>query len=99
MVIWISIDGMRHDYVDHYHLSFLSRVMHPGAYTRQLVPVFPSLTFPSHASEITGADVQTHGITSNTFYSPRATRRCSRLPTMPACAAATSLSMRRTCWM
>src|SRR4051812_2968138 len=58
VVVWISIDGMRHDYVDRYQLPTLGRLMREGAYSRQLVPVFPSLTFPSHASEITGVSVR-----------------------------------------
>ena len=97
-----SIDGTRHDYVDHYHLSFflLRGSCRLGAYTRQLVPVFPSPTFPSHASEITGAvDVQTHGITSNTFYASRATWRLHKLASSAACCSAESLWVSRTCWM
>src|SRR5262245_22026193 len=68
VVIWISIDGMRHDYVDRYSLPFFLRRMADGAYTRQLAPTFPSLTFPVHTSQITGVNVDRHGITSNTFY-------------------------------
>jgi predicted AlkP superfamily pyrophosphatase or phosphodiesterase len=42
--------------------------MKHGAYTKQLVPVFPSLTFPSHVSESTGVLPGMHGIVSNKYY-------------------------------
>jgi hypothetical protein len=41
--------------------------MEHGQYSRELVPVFPSLTFPSHVSEVTGVLPGVHGIVSNKF--------------------------------
>src|SRR5688572_27629136 len=54
VVLWISVDGFRGDYVDRGETPYLQSLMKHGAYTKQLVPVFPSLTFPSHVSEATG---------------------------------------------
>jgi hypothetical protein len=68
VVVWVSVDGMRGDYADRYETPFLRRLMREGAYTKQLVPVFPSLTFPSHVSEVTGVPVGRHGIPGNAFY-------------------------------
>ncbi|MBC8107918.1 MAG: alkaline phosphatase family protein [Anaerolineae bacterium] len=73
VVIWLSLDGMRGDYVDRDRgrLPTLSRLMRDGAFTRELVPVFPSITFPSHTSQATGVAVSEHGVTGNTFYDSR----------------------------
>lgn len=68
VVLWISIDGCRGDYVDRGQSPFLKSLMEHGKYTQQLVPIFPSLTFPSHTSEATGVPAGTHGIVSNKFY-------------------------------
>jgi len=68
VVVWISVDGLRHDYVQRYHPPLLSRLAREGAFTTQLVPVFPSLTFPSHCSEATGVTTDRHGVTMNAFY-------------------------------
>jgi predicted AlkP superfamily pyrophosphatase or phosphodiesterase len=66
-VLWISVDGNRGDYVDRGQSPFLKSLMEHGAYTKQLVPIFPSLTFPSHVSEATGVGAGLHGIVSNKF--------------------------------
>lgn len=73
VVIWISLDGMRGDYVDRDRdrLPTLSGLMRDGAFTRQLAPVFPSITFPSHISQATGVPVAQHGVTGNSFYDSR----------------------------
>src|SRR5947207_12762026 len=42
-VIWISVDALRHDYVARYRPPFLSRLAREGAFTEQLIPIFPSL--------------------------------------------------------
>lgn len=68
VVVWISIDGMRGDYVDTVETRFCRRLMKEGAFTKKLVPVFPSLTFPSHVSQATGASVNRHGIIANAIY-------------------------------
>ena len=67
VVLWISIDGFRGDYVDRDRSPFLQSLMKHGLYTRELVPVFSSLTFPSHMSEATGVLPGVHGIVSNKY--------------------------------
>lgn len=66
-VLWISIDGVRPDYIDRGTTPVFDRLMREGAYSRDLVPVFPSLTFPSHVSLATGVKVREHGIPGNSF--------------------------------
>jgi predicted AlkP superfamily pyrophosphatase or phosphodiesterase len=67
VVIWISVDGLRPDYVEKSNAPFLKKLMREGAYSTQVVPVFPSLTFPSHVSMATGVTTAQHGIVSNEF--------------------------------
>lgn len=68
VVLWINIDGLRPDYIDRAKPTYLSKLMKDGAWSNQLVPVFPSLTFPSHVSLATGVRVEQHGIPGNSFY-------------------------------
>jgi predicted AlkP superfamily pyrophosphatase or phosphodiesterase len=68
VILWISVDGFRGDYIDRGLTPFLSSLMEHGIYTKQLTPVFPSLTFPNHVSEATGVLPGVHGIVSNKFY-------------------------------
>ena len=68
VVLWISIDGCRGDYVDRGMTPFLQSLMDHGQFTKKLTPVFPSLTFPSHVCEATGVHPGVNGIVSNTWY-------------------------------
>jgi hypothetical protein len=74
VVLWVSLDGVRPDYLDRAKLPFLHRLMREGAFSKHLVPVFPSLTFPSHVSQATGVPVAQHGITANAFYDKKSRR-------------------------
>jgi predicted AlkP superfamily pyrophosphatase or phosphodiesterase len=67
VVLWISVDGFRGDYVDRGKSPFIRKLMEHGLYSRELMPVFPSLTFPSHVSEVTGVLPGVHGIISNKY--------------------------------
>ena len=78
-VVWISMDGVRGDYLDRGPLPFFARLMREGAYSRKFHPVFPPITFPSHCAEATGTTVDHHGITGNSFYDA-ATRQTYRYP-------------------
>ena len=66
-VVWISIDGFRHDYMERFHPPTLRRLAAEGAFTVHEIPVFPSLTFPNHVSQVTGVPVDGHGIPMNDF--------------------------------
>ena len=66
-MIVLSWDGVRHDYLSRGELPALARMQREGTRAEKLVPVFPSLTFPSHVSMATGAHVDRHGIVANAF--------------------------------
>lgn len=68
VVIWISIDGVRPDYIERAETPFFDRMMAEGAYSLGLSPIFPSLTFPNHASQATGRTVDGHGVPMNAFF-------------------------------
>ncbi len=68
VVVWMSIDGMRHDYLDRAETPHFDRLIREGAHTRELMPGFPSLTFPSHTTQATGVRAEDHGVPSNLFY-------------------------------
>jgi predicted AlkP superfamily pyrophosphatase or phosphodiesterase len=67
VVILISMDGVRHDYLDRDELPAFARMAREGARAEALVPVFPSTTFPNHVSLATGTYPDRHGIVGNKF--------------------------------
>ena len=69
-VVLISFDGLRHDYLDQVDTPGFDRLAATGAVADALIPVFPSLTFPSHYSIATGMYPASHGIVGNQFYDP-----------------------------
>ena len=69
-VVLISFDGLRHDYLDRLDTPAFDRLASTGAVADALIPVFPTLTFPSHYSIATGMYPASHGIVGNQFYDP-----------------------------
>jgi len=74
-VLMISIDGMKPEYVTHadrYGLKvpFLRSLMRDGVYADGVTGVWPTVTYPSHTTMITGVPPATHGILSNTLFDP-----------------------------
>ncbi len=69
-VVLISFDGIRHDYLDRVDTPGFDRLAATGVVADALIPVFPSLTFPSHYSIATGMYPTSHGIVGNQFYDP-----------------------------
>ncbi len=67
VVIVLSWDGVRHDYLDRTALPALDRMQESGLRAERLVPVFPSNTFPNHVALATGAHADRHGIIDNVF--------------------------------
>jgi predicted AlkP superfamily pyrophosphatase or phosphodiesterase len=67
-VVWISIDGLRPDYLDRANAPLLNRLVREGVSTRKLIPPTPSLTFTSHVTQATGVGPAHHGIPGNSFY-------------------------------
>lgn len=69
-LILISFDGFRYDYLDRFETPNFDRVAAAGVRAEALIPVFPSLTFPSHYSIATGLYPERHGIVGNRFFDP-----------------------------
>jgi predicted AlkP superfamily pyrophosphatase or phosphodiesterase len=70
IVILVSLDGWRWDYIDRFRPSTISSLASSGVRAEGLVPVFPSKTFPNHYTIITGLYPQRHGIVSNNMVDP-----------------------------
>jgi predicted AlkP superfamily pyrophosphatase or phosphodiesterase len=67
VVILLSFDGVRHDYLDRDELPAFERMAREGARADALVPIFPSTTFPNHVALVTGTHADRHGIVANKF--------------------------------
>lgn len=68
IVIMISIDGFRADYMQKLKPPFLSQLSKLGSYAPTMRPSFPTHTFPNHYTLVTGRVPGTHGIVSNKFF-------------------------------
>lgn len=69
-VVLVSIDGFRWDYLDRGLTPTLTRLVREGVRAEAMIPVFPTKTFPNHASIVTGRYPVHHGIIGNTFTAP-----------------------------
>ena len=67
-VLLISIDGFMNEYIDRNETPNFDRFIAGGVYAEYLIPVFPTKTFPTHWSIVTGLYTENHGIISNSFY-------------------------------
>ena len=75
-LVIVSIDGLRPEfYLD---LAFpapeLRALAARGAFARAVEPVFPSVTYPNHATIVTGVRPTRHGIAFNTRFDPAGER-------------------------
>jgi len=70
IVILISLDGFRHDYVERFQPENLSKFVKAGTAAEALIPSFPSKTFPNHYTIATGMLPEHHGLVDNSFYEP-----------------------------
>lgn len=70
IVILISLDGFRYDYVDRFQPENLSRFIAAGVAAESMMPSFPSKTFPNHYTIATGLKPEHHGLVDNSFYDP-----------------------------
>jgi predicted AlkP superfamily pyrophosphatase or phosphodiesterase len=64
LVILVSIDGFRPDYLNKGITPVLSRLAADGA-SGPMRPSFPSVTFPNHYTLVTGLHPDNHGIVGN----------------------------------
>jgi predicted AlkP superfamily pyrophosphatase or phosphodiesterase len=69
-VILISFDGFRWDYRSKAPTPNLDRLAARGVHARNLVPSFPSKTFPNHYTIVTGLYPGHHGIVANNIFDP-----------------------------
>ena len=70
IVVMLSLDGFRHDYLEQYpqQSKNLRRMANSGLQVAGLISGFPSSTFPSHYSIVTGLHPGKHGIIGNSFF-------------------------------
>ena len=69
-LILISMDGFRWDYIQFANTPHLDEFIRGGVQSEGIIPPFPSKTFPSHISLVTGRHPEEHGILSNKMYDP-----------------------------
>jgi predicted AlkP superfamily pyrophosphatase or phosphodiesterase len=74
-VLLVSVDGLRPDYVlqpDSYGLKIphLRRMLAEGAHATGVHGVLPTVTYPSHATLVTGVSPARHGICANHPFNP-----------------------------
>jgi predicted AlkP superfamily pyrophosphatase or phosphodiesterase len=65
ILILISFDGWRWDYVDRLPAQNLKTLAARGVRATALIPSFPALTFPNHYTIVTGLYPEHHGIVAN----------------------------------
>src|SRR5687767_1113591 len=70
VVVLVSFDGFRHDYLDRGITPNFTRMARAGVRADGIIPVFPSKTFPNHHSIATGLYAERHGVVGNEFYDP-----------------------------
>lgn len=71
IVILVSIDGFRPDYLDRHDTPALNALAADGVRAQAMKPAFPTLTFPNHYTLVTGLYPDHHGIVNNRFVDPQ----------------------------
>ncbi len=70
IVILVSLDGFRADYLERLSPPHLLQLAKAGVVADGLIPQFPSKTFPNHYTLVTGLTLAHHGIISNNMRDP-----------------------------
>ncbi|MEO3406234.1 alkaline phosphatase family protein [Mucilaginibacter sp. CAU 1740] len=75
-VIFITIDGFRPDFYleSEWQTPNLRALMKDGAYAKGVNSVFPSMTYPSHTTIVTGVQPAKHGVFYNNMFPRMASR-------------------------
>lgn len=69
-VVVVSIDGFRPEfYLGDFDAPTLKALAREGAAAKAVLSVFPSTTYPAHASIVTGVRPWKHGVVANTLWS------------------------------
>lgn len=77
ILILVSLDGWRWDYLERAQVPRLRALARAGVRSEGLIPPFPSKTFPSHYTIVTGLYPEHHGIVSNNMIDARIGQRFS----------------------
>lgn len=75
LVVVVSVDGMRPDYITYaeehkLEVPFLLGMMHNGVYAHGVTGVLPTYTYPSHTTLVTGVWPIKHGVLNNRPFDP-----------------------------
>jgi ectonucleotide pyrophosphatase/phosphodiesterase family protein 5 len=70
LVLLISMDGFRWDYLHMHNLSNFNYLKTTGSYAEFIYNAFSTVTFPNHWTLVTGLYEETHGIVQNSMYDP-----------------------------
>jgi predicted AlkP superfamily pyrophosphatase or phosphodiesterase len=75
-VVMISVDGMKPEYVLEAEkrglkIPFLRRLAAEGTYAEGVIGVWPTVTYPSHTTLVTGVSPAEHGIIANLEFDPQ----------------------------
>jgi predicted AlkP superfamily pyrophosphatase or phosphodiesterase len=75
-VVLVSIDGLAASYLNdpRAQLPTLRRLMKDGASAAGMVTTFPSVTWPSHTSLVTGTEPARHGVIGNSVWDAKRNR-------------------------
>jgi len=71
ILVLISFDGFRWDYIDRGESPNLKALAARGVRAQGLIPSFPSVTFPNHYTIVTGLYPEHHGIVANNMEDPK----------------------------
>jgi predicted AlkP superfamily pyrophosphatase or phosphodiesterase len=78
ILVLISFDGWRWDYIDRQPAPNLKALAARGVRAKALIPSFPVLTFPNHYTIVTGLYPEHHGVVGNTMRDPSMPERFSQ---------------------
>jgi ectonucleotide pyrophosphatase/phosphodiesterase family member 5 len=70
LLLLISFDGFRWDYLTTYNLSNFEYLKSIGSYADYIYNSFSTVTFPNHWTIVTGLYEESHGIIHNYMYDP-----------------------------
>lgn len=69
-LIVIGLDGFRWDFDQLAPTPTLDRLAARGVRAERMIPAFPSKTYPTHYTIVTGLRTERHGIVANTMFDP-----------------------------
>lgn len=76
-LLLISIDGFRHDYIEQFDSPTIDRMIAEGFHADSLHHAFPTKTFATHYTLVTGLHPGSHGVVANNMWDPRRKDRFS----------------------